>query len=128
MHYGPNRKPRLGEAGNLLTGLRDLENGPISAPRWRMSPLVGLLIAWGVLTAILIVLLIYRSTLTIHEDDSIFLNESNSHMEREQTEILAKMNKITPIVKVLGAISGAMILVIAGLFIYQGLTMATTPQ
>ena len=93
-----------------------------------MSPLVGLLIAWGVLTGILIVLLIYRSTLTIHEDDSIFLNESNSHMEREQVEILAKMNKITPIVKVLGALSGAMILVIAGLFIYPGLTMATTAQ
>lgn len=93
-----------------------------------MSPLVGLLIAWGVLTAILIVLLIYRSTLTIHEDDSIFLNESESHMEREQVEILAKVHKINPIVKVLGALSGAMILVIAGLFIYQGLTMATTAQ
>jgi uncharacterized membrane protein YjfL (UPF0719 family) len=93
-----------------------------------MSPLTGLLIAWGILTAILIVLLIYRSTLTIHEDDSLYLGESESHMEKEQTEILAKMRKITPIVKVLGALSGAMILVIAGLFIYQGLTMATTPQ
>jgi hypothetical protein len=93
-----------------------------------MSPLVGLLIAWGILTAILIILLIYRSTLTIHEDDSIFLGETESQMEREQVEILAKMNKITPIVKVLGALSGVMILVIAGLFIYQGLTMATTPQ
>ena len=93
-----------------------------------MSPLVGLLIAWGVLTAILIILLIYKSTLTIHEDDSIYLNASESHMEREQMEILAKMNKITPIVKVLGALSGAMILVIAGLFIYQGLTMGTTAQ
>jgi hypothetical protein len=93
-----------------------------------MSPLVGLLIAWGILTGILIILLIYRSTLTIHEDDSLYLNESESHMEREQSEILAKMRKITPIVKVLGALSGAMILVIAGLFIYQGLMMSTTPQ
>jgi hypothetical protein len=93
-----------------------------------MSPLVGLLIAWGILTAILIVLLIYKSTLTMHEDDSIFLNASESHMEKEQQEIIRKMNKIKPVVKVLGALSGAMILVIAGLFIYQGLTMATTPQ
>jgi hypothetical protein len=38
------------------------------------------------------------------------------------------MNKITPIVKVLGALSGVMILVITGLFIYQGLMMQSTPQ
>jgi hypothetical protein len=93
-----------------------------------MSPMVGLLIAWGVLTAILIILLIYKSTLTMHEDDSIFLHETESQMHKDQVEVLAKMKKITPIVKVLGAVSGVMILVIAGLFIYQGLNIATTPQ
>ena len=93
-----------------------------------MSPMVGLLIAWGILTAILIVLLIYKSTLTMHEDDSIFLQETESQMQKDQTEVLAKMRKITPILKVLGAVSGAMILIIAGLFIYQGLNIATTPQ
>ena len=86
-----------------------------------MSPLIWLLIVWGVLTAILIVLLIYRSTLTMQEDDQLFLNESESHMQTEQTELLAKVNRITPLVKILGAVSGVMILVIAGLFIYQGL-------
>lgn len=93
-----------------------------------MSPMFMLLVAWGVLTGILIVLLIYKSTLTMHEDDSIFLNDTESQMQKDQTEVLAKMRKITPIVKVLGALSGAMILVIAGLFIYQGLNIATTPQ
>ena len=93
-----------------------------------MTPMVGLLIAWGVLTTILIILLIYKSTLTMHEDDSIFLSETESQMEKEQVEILSKVNKITPMIKVLGAISGLMILVIAGLFVYQGLMMASTPQ
>jgi hypothetical protein len=93
-----------------------------------MSPMFGLLVVWGVLTGILVILLIYRSTLTMHEDDSIFLNDTESQMEKEQVEVLAKMRKITPILKVLGALSGAMILVIAGLFIYQGLNIATTPQ
>ena len=93
-----------------------------------MSPMVGLLIAWGILTAILIVLLIYKSTLTMHEDDSIFLQETESQMQKDQTDVLAKMRKITPILKVLGVVSGAMILIIAGLFIYQGLNIATTPQ
>ena len=93
-----------------------------------MTPMVGLLIAWGILTTILVVLMIYKSTLTMHEDDSIFLNETESQMEKEQVEILAKVNKITPILKVLGALSGLMILVIAGLFVYHGLMMASTPQ
>ncbi len=93
-----------------------------------MTPMFGLVVAWGILTGILILLLIYRSTLTMHEDDSIFLNETESQMQKDQVEVLAKMKKLGPIVKVLGALSAAMILVIAGLFIYQGLSSATTLQ
>lgn len=93
-----------------------------------MTPMTGLLIAWGVLTTILIVLMIYKSTLTMHEDDSIFLNETESQMQKDQTEILSKVNKITPMIKILGALSGVMILVIAGLFIYQGLMAQSIPQ
>jgi len=43
-------------------------------------------------------------------------------MELEQAEVLSKVNKIGPYVKVLGTVSGVMILVIAGIFIYQGLS------
>jgi len=93
-----------------------------------MSPMYMLMVAWGILTGILIILLIYRSTLTMHEDDSIMLNDTESQIAKDQVEVLAKMKKITPIVKILGALSGAMILVIAGLFIYQGLNSATTLQ
>ncbi len=88
-----------------------------------MSPLlVWLLIAWGVLTAILIVLLIYRSTLTMREDDQLFLDEAGSHMELEQREVLRRVNQINPFVRVFGACSGVLILLIAGMWIYQGLT------
>lgn len=86
-----------------------------------MSNLMWSLVAWGVVTGILIVLLIYRSTLTMQEDDQLFLGESESHMEKEQIELMQKVNKVTPLVKVLGALSGAMILVIAGVAVYQGL-------
>ena len=87
-----------------------------------MPTLFELLIAWGVLTAVLIALLIYRGTLTMHEDDQIFLGESESHMAREQMEIMAKVNKLGPFVKVLGTASAVLILTIAGIAIYQGLT------
>jgi len=42
-------------------------------------------------------------------------------MEQEQIELMAKLNKVTPFVKWLGAVSGVLILVIAGLAVYQGL-------
>jgi hypothetical protein len=87
-----------------------------------MSPgLEWLSIAWGGLTIVLIILLIYRSTLTMQEDDQLFLDESESHMAQEQLDVMAKVNRITPVVKVLGGASGVMFLVLAGLFIYQGL-------
>ncbi|MBV9624109.1 MAG: hypothetical protein JOZ14_09035 [Acidobacteria bacterium] len=87
-----------------------------------MSTLFGLLIAWGVLTAALIALLIYRGTLTMHEDDQLFLTESESHMAQEQVEIMQKVNKLGPFVKILGTASAVLILTIAGVAIYQGLT------
>ena len=87
-----------------------------------MTPgLLWLLIVWGVLTGVLIVLLIYRSTLTMQEDDQLFLDDSASAMAKEQTVLMDKVNKITPLVKVLGATSGVMILVIAGWAVYLGL-------
>jgi uncharacterized membrane-anchored protein YhcB (DUF1043 family) len=76
---------------------------------------------WGVLTGLLVILLIYRSTLTMQEDDQLFLDDTKSAMEQEQAELMQKVNKINPFVKILGAASGLMFLVLAGMFIYQGL-------
>jgi hypothetical protein len=87
-----------------------------------MPTLFELLVAWGVLTAALIALLIYRGTLTMHEDDQLFLGESESHMAREQVEIMHKVDRLGPFVKILGTASGVLILGIASIAIYQALT------
>jgi len=84
-----------------------------------MTPLEILGIAWGAVTAVLVVLLIYRSTLTMHEDDQLFLDDAESHMQQEQTELLARMNRIQPFVRLFGAASGFLILVMAGVFVWQ---------
>jgi hypothetical protein len=87
-----------------------------------MTPgLEWLLIAWGIVTGILIILLFYRSRLTMREDDQLFLDESASSMATEQRQLIAKVNKINPLVKLVGAASGLMILVIAGWAVYIGL-------
>ena len=80
-----------------------------------------LLIAWGIVTGIVLILLFYRSTLTRQEDDQLFIDESSSSRATEQQELIAKVNKISPLVKGVGATSGVMILVIAGWAVYIGL-------
>jgi hypothetical protein len=88
-----------------------------------MSPMMlGLLIAWGTLTAILVVLLIYRGTLTMHEDDQLFLDSAEAHMAKEQEELQLKMNRITPWVRILGTCSAVLIVVIAGIAFFSNLT------
>ena len=88
-----------------------------------MTPLMeALLIAWGAFTLVLIILLIYRSTLVMHEDDQLFLDEAESHMQKEQEELLGKMHKIQPFVRGFGAASGLLFLLIAGLAVYDALT------
>jgi len=85
-----------------------------------MPLITMLLIVWGVLTSVLVVLLIYRATLNNQEDDQLFLDEAESHMQIEQTQLLARMNRIQPFVRLLYVCSGGLILVIGGMWLYQG--------
>lgn len=84
--------------------------------------LTTLLIVWAGLTAVLILLLIYRGTLNMHEDDQLFLDEAESHMAREQEELITRMNRLQPWVRIFGACSALLIVVIAGMFVYGQMT------
>jgi len=88
-----------------------------------MSLMTSLLILWAGLTFVLIVLLIYRSTLAMHEDDQLFLDNAEAHMAKEQEELIVKMNKIEPWVKICGAGSAVLLVVIAGLMLYNRLNI-----
>ena len=84
-----------------------------------MSPIMMLSVVWAVITAALVIVLIYRSTLSMHEDDQLFLDDSTSNLREEQEQLLARMKKVTPVVRILGAASGLLILVIAGMALWQ---------
>jgi hypothetical protein len=86
-----------------------------------MSLMTMLLIVWAGLTTILVILLIYRSTLTMQEDDQLFLDDTASHMQQEQTALLKKLQTLQTPVRLLGGASGLLILVIFGLWLWQGL-------
>jgi len=84
-----------------------------------MSPIIMLLILWGAITLVLVVLLIYRSTLSMHEDDQLFLGEGETGMAQEQQELQKRMNKLQPYVRACGALSVALLVVLAGLGLYD---------
>ncbi len=92
-----------------------------------MSLLVILAIVWSVVTSALVLLIIYRSVVGMREDDQLFLNQAEAQSERDQREILAKLKRTLPYVKYLGATSGLLLAIIAGLWVYQGLTSNPMP-
>jgi hypothetical protein len=78
-------------------------------------------VTFGVFAIGLIVLLIYESTLTMHEDEQLFLDDVNSHMHAEQTELLTKVRRLILPVRMFGMGSGVFLPVLVAMLIYQKL-------
>jgi multisubunit Na+/H+ antiporter MnhB subunit len=76
---------------------------------------------FGLFAVALVIVLIYKSTLTMHEDDQLFLDDANSHMQEEQTELLSKVNRLVIPVRVLSIGSGVFLLTFLAMLIYQKL-------
>jgi hypothetical protein len=85
-----------------------------------MGTLQMLLIAWGVITSILICVFIYRSTLETREEDQIFLDAAGESMATEQRAIVARIEKLSRPLVALTVLSGALLVVIAGMWLWQG--------
>jgi len=80
-----------------------------------------LTVVWGVVTAIFLVLVAWRSVLSSHEDDQIFIDAAQEHMAREQRELVSKIESLSKPLMASGITSGVLLLLIAGIFVYHGL-------
>jgi hypothetical protein len=85
------------------------------------GPVLYLLIAWGIATFVFVILFIWRSVLSSHEDDQIFLDAAEEHMARQQRELVAKITSLSRPLIITGVLSGALLLLAGGLWIYEGL-------
>jgi hypothetical protein len=85
-----------------------------------MGTIEMLLISWGVVTAALICVLIYRSTLSTREEDQLFLDAAEESMASEQRAIVARIEKLGRPITALTVVSGALLVVIAGLWLWEG--------
>ena len=85
------------------------------------GPLEYLLLTWGVITAVLVVLVVYRVTLSSREDDQIFIAKAEDHLAAEQRAIVMKVTQLSRPIFALSLASGVLLLATAGVWIYQGL-------
>jgi hypothetical protein len=87
-----------------------------------ISPATATLILWGVVTALLVALLIYRSLISMKEDDQLFLDPAASNLEQEQQQVRMRLERLAPYTKILGATSGLLLVATAGLWVYDQFT------
>ena len=79
-----------------------------------------LMSSWGVITVVLVVLVVYRGTLSSKEDDQIFIDAAEQHHYQEQLVIIDRISRLTRPIIALSVLSGALLLASVGVWIYQG--------
>ena len=79
-----------------------------------------LLIVWAVLIVCFMALLVYRGQLSRYEDDQLFLNNDEVTPEQEMQQILVRrLQKIDPIVKIVGGAAGLATACAVGLYVWD---------
>ena len=73
--------------------------------------------AWGLVVLFTAALFIYRSTLTKDEEDQIFLDDSFDSMKTAQAAIIAKVNKVQPLLRVALWLVGVATLGVVGYYV-----------
>lgn len=85
-----------------------------------MGPFQWLLLSWGVVTAALICMLIYRSVLSTREEDQIFLDPAGEALASEQRAVVARIERLGRPITALIVISGILLAAIAGMWLWEG--------
>ena len=82
-----------------------------------MQPIVWAV--WVLCALFLAVMYLYRSRLTRDEEDQIFLDDSFSHEQQAQAAIVAKVQKIEPVVKTSIWLAGAATVLVVAYYIWD---------
>ena len=85
------------------------------------GPLAYLLLSWGLITAALVALLVYRATLSSKEDDQLYLNKAEiSMMGSDQAVVITRLNSLGKPILTHAILSGILLLASASLWVWIG--------
>jgi hypothetical protein len=82
---------------------------------------------WSALLTTLFILMVYRGTLNIHQEDQLFLGDvaQQSYEFEVQQEVGRKMDKVQPFVKVFTGASALATVVLVGYYVVNALGTIT---
>lgn len=83
-----------------------------------MSGISILWIVWACLTAGTLALLLYRATLTLHEDDQLFLSDvaQNGHERQIQEALIQRVQRLAPYVRTMTGATGLATAALVGIY------------
>ena len=84
-----------------------------------MDSIPVMLIVWAAISACFLGLLAYKGQLTRYEEDQLFLSDIRPNEQVLQSEIVRKVTKIQPFVRVFGVAAAVMTAGIIGIFTYD---------
>lgn len=86
-----------------------------------MSLIITVWIVWTVLGLVLLGLIMYRGSITRYEEDQLFLDNANGFEHRQQAELLKKVKRIEPVIRIFGGAEGLVTLGIVGFYLMDAL-------
>jgi hypothetical protein len=84
------------------------------------TPLFCLFVAWGVVTAALLIFALYRWGLSVREDDQMFLAPGEERIAADQRVMFQKIAKTTAPLVTLAVLSAVLLIASVSLWLYQG--------
>jgi hypothetical protein len=86
-----------------------------------MNALPVLIVVWAVVTGLFLALLAYNATITRYEENQLFLDDASANAieQQQQSTILRKVNKVLPMLRVLGSLSGILTIIIIAIYTWD---------
>jgi hypothetical protein len=86
-----------------------------------MSYVLVIWTVWGALGLVLLGLILYRTAITRHEEDQIFLEDNSTMLQQEQELIMRRVRPVEHMIRIFGGVEGLVTLGILAFYITDAL-------
>jgi hypothetical protein len=83
-----------------------------------LSPIQIVAIVWGIVTALYLILFLYRSIVGMKEEDTLYLSAGEARMEAQQREVMKHITRLDAYSHRLGYTALALTVLLAGMWVY----------